>query len=93
MPAARSGVDLTRKASAHADAELVQLRLRVIALADLVLALLAHGPNRQRDVAFGMAASISPRPGSTAHRLTIRAAAWMVQLVEPAQRLRATAPR
>ncbi|MEO8312506.1 MAG: hypothetical protein ABI520_15145 [Caldimonas sp.] len=71
------------------DAELVQLRIRVIALENLVIALLSQAPDRQLDLARVMAGHISPRPGFTAHRLTIHAAAQMVSLVERAGYFRA----
>ena len=64
------------------NAELVQLRIRVIALENLVIALLAEGSDRQRVVAREMAAHISPRPGFTHHPLTVRAATHMVELVD-----------
>jgi hypothetical protein len=64
------------------NAELVQLRVRVIALENLVIALLAEGPNRQAEIAREMAAYISPRLGFTDHPLTIRAAGHMIDLVE-----------
>jgi hypothetical protein len=66
------------------NAELVQLRVRVIALENLVIALLAEGPGRQVEVAREMAAYISPRPGFTHHPLTIHAARHMIDLVERA---------
>jgi len=67
-----------------ADAELVQLRIRVIALENLVIALLAESPDQRLEIARDMASYISPRPGFTPHRLTIRAAAQMIHLVERA---------
>lgn len=66
------------------NAELVQLRVRVIALENLVIALLAEGPDRQVEVAREMAAYISPRPDCTHHPLTIQAASHMIDLVERA---------
>ena len=66
------------------NAELVQLRVRVIALENLVIALLAEASGRQRGLAREMAAYISPRPGFTRHPLTIQAATLMVDLVERA---------
>jgi hypothetical protein len=66
------------------NAELVQLRVRVIALENLVIALLAEGPDRQVEVAREMAAYISPRPGFTHHLLTVHAARHMIDLVERA---------
>ena len=56
------------------NAELVHLRVRVIALENLVISLLAEAPDRQLDLAREMAAFISPRPGFTHHPLTIHAA-------------------
>jgi hypothetical protein len=47
------------------NAELVQLRVRVIALENLMIMLLAEGPNQQLGHAREMAAYISPRPGFT----------------------------
>ncbi|MBC7668435.1 hypothetical protein [Caulobacter sp. DWR2-3-1b2] len=64
--------------------ELVQLRVRVIALENLMIALLAEGSDRQAEVVRDMAAYISPRPGFTHHPLTIHAAAHMIDLVQRA---------
>jgi hypothetical protein len=47
------------------NAELVQLRIRVIALENLLIALLAEASERQLGLAREMAAYISPRPGFT----------------------------
>jgi hypothetical protein len=69
-------------------AELAQLRIRMIALENLVIALLAQMSDRQRDLAREMATYISPRPGFTHHRPTIHAAAQMVHLVERADHFR-----
>jgi len=66
------------------NAELVQLRVRVIALENLMIMLLAEGPNQQLGHAREMAAYISPRPGFTHHPLTVQAAAHMVDLVDRA---------
>ena len=65
------------------NAELVQIRVRVIALENLVIALLAEGPDRAQ-VVREMATYISPRPGFTHHPLTLHAAAHMIQLVDRA---------
>jgi hypothetical protein len=70
------------------DAELVQLHVRVIALENLVIAMLAKGSDRQLDFVRDMADYISPRPGYTPHRLTIGAAEEMNSLVERAGRFR-----
>lgn len=68
--------------------ELTQLRIRVIALENLVTALLAEKSDRQLDLAREMAAYISPRLGYTLHPLTINAAAQMIRLVERAGHVR-----
>ena len=70
------------------NAELVQLRIRVIALENLLIALLANISDRQLDLAREMAAYISPRPGYTPHSLTIHAASQMVDLIERAGQFR-----
>jgi hypothetical protein len=74
------------------NAELVQLRIRTIALENLVIALLAEASDRQRDLVLEMAAYISPRPGFTQHPLTVHAAAHMIDLVERAGHFRVTKP-
>src|SRR4030095_15172860 len=63
------------------NAELVQLRIRVIALENMLIAVLAEGSDRQLQVARGMAEYISPRAGFTQHPLTIQAAGHMTDLV------------
>jgi hypothetical protein len=68
------------------NAEWVQLRIRVIALENLVIALLAEAPDRQRALARGMATYISPRTGFTPHPVTLRAADEMLSLVDRADR-------
>ena len=70
------------------NAELVQLRVRVIALENVVMALLAHAPDQQLELVRDMAAYISPRPGFTQHPLTVHAAAEMFRLVERARQFR-----
>ena len=69
------------------NAELVQLRIRVIALENLLIALLANVSDRQLDLP-AMAAYVSPRPGYTPHSLTIHAASQMVDLIERAGQFR-----
>jgi len=68
--------------------EVIQLRIRVIALENLMIALLAEAPQRQCELARAMAGYILPKPGSTPHPLTIRAASLMVDLVERADHFR-----
>ena len=72
------------------NAELVQLRIRVIALENIVIALLAGASDRQLDLAREMAGYISPRPDFTPHSLTIQAAAHMIDLVERAKSIPGT---
>ena len=74
------------------DAELRQLHVRVIALENLVIALLTDASDKQLDLVREMAAYISPRPGFTPHRLTIRAAAEMISLVERAGHFKGMPP-
>lgn len=68
------------------NAELVRLQIRVIALENLVIALLTDTSDRQLDLVRETAAYISPRPGFTPHRLTIHASREMIRLVERAAR-------
>ena len=74
---------------AAAATEAEQLRGRVIALENLVIALLAQAPVAQLELAREMAAHISPRPGFTPHHLTLRAADEMRSLVDRASPFRA----
>ena len=74
------------------NAELVQLRVRVIALENLMIMMLAQGSDRQLELAREMAAYISPRPGFTHHPLTTQAAAHMVDLVDRAIHYRSVDP-
>ena len=68
--------------------ELVLLRVRVIALENLLIAVLAEESDRQRQAALDMADAIMPREGFTQHPLTIRAAQHMSSLIERAERTR-----
>lgn len=70
------------------NAELVTLRVRVIALENLMISMLATASDDQLRLAREMAGFISPRPGFTLHPLTIHAAAHMVDLVERANHFR-----
>ena len=74
------------------DAEFQALHVRVIALENLVIALLAVGSDQDRALAGEMASYISPRPGFTRHPLTIHAAAHISDLVERAVRFRSLRP-
>lgn len=74
------------------NAELVQLHVRVIALENLVIALLAEGSERQQQMARDMSVYIAPRPGFTRHPLTVDAATQMVSLVDRARHFRGLPP-
>lgn len=82
--------------AAHVDlpdmtnAEQVHLRIRLIALENIILAILAEGSERQLQVAREMAESISPRPGFTQHPLTIQAAGHINDLLNRAGHFRTT---
>ena len=69
-------------------AEVGALHIRIIALENLVISLLANASDQQIEQAGEMARYISPRPGATHHPLTTHAAAHMVDLVERALRFR-----
>ena len=73
--------------------ELVQLRVRVIALENMVIATLVEGSERQMQVAREMAAHIAPRPGFTQHPLTTQAAHHMNDLVDRAIHFRSVPPQ
>lgn len=66
------------------NAEFVLLRVRLIAMENLVIALLADASERQFELAREIAGYISPRPGFTHHPLTIRASGHMGDLIERA---------
>jgi hypothetical protein len=70
------------------NAELVQLRIRVIALENVMITLLAGASDQQLDLIREMAITIAPRPGSTQHPLTHRAASQMNHLVNRAHKFR-----
>ena len=70
------------------NADIVVLRVRVIALENLLISLLATASEQQLELAREMAGYILPRPGFTQHPLTIHAAAHMVDLVERSSRFR-----
>jgi len=72
--------------------ELVQLRIRVIALENLVIAFLAQASNRQLELVREMATYISPRPGFSQHPLTLHAASQMNNLVDRAGHFRDVKP-
>ena len=67
------------------DAEAVNIRVRLIALENIVVALLANGTGGGPELVREMAQYISPRSGSTPHRLTIEAARNMLAILERAE--------
>lgn len=79
---------------AHADVpdmtntELVHLRIRVIALENVLIAVLAKGSDRQMQAAREMADCISPQAGFTQHPLTTQAAKHMNDFVDRAVHFR-----
>jgi hypothetical protein len=73
-------------------AEVASLHVRVIALENLLISLLATSSDEQLDLAREMAAYIAPRSGFTRHPLTTHAAAHMTDLVERAARFRCEKP-
>lgn len=70
---------------ALSDAELIQLRIRVIAMENIVISLLTNASEDQLAQIGEMAEFITPRPGAKQHPLTIHAATQMTQLVERAR--------
>ena len=70
------------------NADLVALRVRVIALENLLISVLATASEQQLEQARDMAGYISPRPAFTQHPLTIHAAAHMIDLIERSSRFR-----
>ena len=89
------GIETTPATSGEAGAsrmaltptEQEQLHVRVIALENLVIALLATGTDQQRERARKMAAYIAPRPGATPHPLTLHAASEMLSIIDRATNL------
>jgi hypothetical protein len=66
-------------------AQRAHMHMRVIALENLVITLLADATDEQRARARAMGVHISPRAGFTAHALTLEAAAEMNHLVDRAE--------
>lgn len=65
--------------------ELDHLRIRMIAIENLLITLLAQADDQPRDMGREMATYISPRPGFTRHHKTLEAAAQMRHLVKRAR--------
>lgn len=70
------------------DAEAVNIRVRLIALENIVVALLASGSQDGPELVREMARYISPRSQAKPHRLTIEAARNMLAIVERAEHCR-----
>lgn len=70
------------------DAELIQLRIRVIALENILISLLSTASESQLGQIAEMAEFITPRPDARQHPLTIHAATQMTQLVERTRHFR-----
>lgn len=71
------------------NAQLVHLRIRVIALESLILAVLAEGSDRQLEAARKVVKHIALRSGFTQHPLTLEAAAHINDLIDRAGKFRA----
>ena len=65
--------------------ELEHLRTLLMAMENLLIAMLSQAPDRQLDLGCEMAAFISPRPGFTHHPRTVGAATQMVHLLHRAR--------
>ena len=70
------------------NAELVQLRVRVIALENIVLALLSENPDKTHEKVRALAELISPREDATQHPLTTEAASHMSRFADRAARFK-----
>ena len=70
------------------DAEIIQLRIRVIALENMVLGLLSKASADQLAAIEEIAEFISPRVDAKPHPLTLHAATQMEHFVERARRYR-----
>ena len=68
------------------DAQMGLLHIRVIALENLVISLLATAPGPQLELARDMARTIEPRSDAAAHPLTTRAVVRMTDLIERSER-------
>jgi hypothetical protein len=80
--------DEARPSSLHTEMDFFHLRVRVIALENLLIALLTKSSDQQINFAREMASHISPRPGFTQHQLTIRAASHIIDLVKRSNHVR-----
>jgi hypothetical protein len=76
----------TRTAAQPTPQEWAEMKTRVIALENLVIALLSAASAEERERARRMAQFILPRPGATHHHLTVHAAHRMGDLIDRAER-------
>ena len=72
------------------DAEDGNMLVRMIAVENIIVALLADASESQSERVREMARYISPRPGSTPHRLTTEAARNMLAILKRAARYKDT---
>lgn len=70
------------------EAELKQLRIRVMALENVLIALLAHATAEQLETVRLMSEHIVPRPGFTPHRSTLLAAEEIKSLISRSESFR-----
>jgi hypothetical protein len=75
------------------DAEAANTRVRLIAIENIIVALLADAPDDRLELIREMATFISPRPSKTPHRLTVEAARNMLAIVERAEHYRTSRGR
>jgi hypothetical protein len=90
MVSSSTGTDVLDTQTELSPSEVAQLRIRIIALENLIISLLATASGRQLSVAQSMASYIAPRPGYTPHQLTVQAASHMGHLVQRASQFRGT---
>ena len=76
---------LQAKVPQSMNTELEHLRIRMIAMENLLITMLAQAPDQQLELGCEMAAFISPRPGFTHHPRTVGAATQMVHLLHRAR--------
>lgn len=70
------------------DAQAGNIRVRLIAIENILVALLAEASDDRLELIREMAEFISPRPGMTPHRLTLEAARNMRAIIERAEQYR-----
>lgn len=68
--------------------ELVQLKVRVIALENIVLALLAQATDQELELVQEMSSFITPKTGASQHPLTLQASGLMQHMIGRARYFR-----